>query len=49
MGKKLCISLSGFSSTSHVYALLDGNRNYKDVLYDHLGNQYIRNVYDFHN
>ena len=34
---------------NHVYALLHDNHNYKDVFYDRLSNQYIRNACDFHN
>ena len=34
---------------NHVYGRFDDSHNHKDVCYDHLGNQYIRSVYDFHN
>ena len=38
-----------FPVMNHVYARFDDSHNHKDVCYDHLGNQYIRSVYDFHN
>ena len=34
---------------NHAYVLLHDNHNHKDVFYDRLSNQYIRNAYDFHN
>ena len=38
-----------FPVMNHVYARFDDSHNHKDVCYDHLDNQYIRSVYDFHN
>jgi len=41
--------LNRFSCINHVYAEYYDNRNYKDLFYDRLNNQYTQNVCDFHN